>query len=425
MATRTISDVGDINLSSIQFWGRSLEDWAAAFKVLRAQEHPQLFAEPPSTWGAGAGYYALVRYADVLEADRNPEVFSSEPSGLTIADMPAEFNEYYGSLLNMDDPGHAQIRRIVSRSFTPRMMERISADLGTMVTEIIDELIRSGPGEFVSRVSAPVPLNFINDMMGVARSSYELVLRCSNVVAAGYDPEYLGRTPRQQHLTFLRAGRDLKELMAELGEHRRQHPTGDLASALVNANQDGEKFTDQQLASFFIILLVAGNETVRNSISHGLRLLTDNPAQRELLLSDLDHYLPGAIEEILRLSTPAMWMRRTVTRDHVMNGHQYKKGDKVLMFFWSANRDETVFDRPEEFDITRSPNPHQAFGGGPHYCLGAQLARMELKVLFKELLTRVPDIRSVGKPDRLLSNHVNGIKRMDCAFDASAARSRA
>ncbi|KUO06137.1 cytochrome P450 [Streptomyces caeruleatus] len=425
MATRTISDAEDIDLSSIQFWGRSLEDRAAAFRVLREQPHPRHFAEPPSTWGVGAGYYALVRYADVLEADRNPRIFSSEPSALTISDMPDEFNEFYGSLFNMDDPRHAKIRGIVSRSFSPRMMQRISGDLQGLVSEVVGGLIEAGPGDFVAQASARVPLNFINDMMGVGRSSYDLVLRCSNIIAAGYDPEYLGRTPREQHLTFLRAGRDLKDLMLEIGEERKRTPTGDLTSALVNAHQDGDGLTDAQLASFFIILLVAGSETVRNSISHGLKLLTDNPDQRELLLSDLDRYLPGAIEEIFRLSSPGIWMRRTLTCDHEMNGHQYKKGDKVLLFFWSANRDETVFDRPEEFDITRSPNPHQAFGGGPHYCLGAQLARMELAAFYKELLTRIPDIRSVGEPDRLLTNHINGIKRMNCAFDADAARSRA
>jgi cytochrome P450 len=191
----------------------------------------------------------------------------------------------------------------------------------------------------------------------------------------------------------------------------------DLVTALVTANVDGEKLTDQELGSFFILLLVAGSETTRNAISHGLKLLTDKPDQRSLLLEDFDARIGPAVAEIVRLATPVIQFRRTLTRDFELNGFPLKTGDKVLLFYNSANRDEAVFDRPDEFDITREDNPHVGFGGpGPHFCLGSHLARREMTVMFRELLTRLPEIQSTGEPDRLRSNFINGIKHMDCEF---------
>jgi cytochrome P450 len=194
-------------------------------------------------------------------------------------------------------------------------------------------------------------------------------------------------------------------------------PVRSRRGCLVTANSGGEKLTDQELGSFFILLVVAGNETTRNAISHGLKLLTDHPDQRALLLADFDAHIGRAIEEIVRLATPVVQFRRTVTRDYVLNGTPLKTGDKVLQFYNSANRDEAVFDRPGEFDISRPQNPHVGFGGpGPHFCLGSHLARREMTVMFRELLTRLPGIRAAGEPDRLLSNFINGIKHMDCTF---------
>jgi methyl-branched lipid omega-hydroxylase len=186
----------------------------------------------------------------------------------------------------------------------------------------------------------------------------------------------------------------------------------------VTANIDGEQLTTAELASFFILLVVAGNETTRNALSHGLILFTEHPEQRALLLADLDGRLEGAVEEIVRYSSPVLFMRRTLTRDYTMNGQAYRAGDKVVLFYYSANRDEAVFAEPERFDITRVPNPHVGFGAaGPHYCLGAHLARRELRVMLRELLTRVPDI-TAGEPDRLLSSFINGIKRLPCDFSS-------
>ena len=184
----------------------------------------------------------------------------------------------------------------------------------------------------------------------------------------------------------------------------------------MTANVDGEQLTGAELASFFVLLVVAGNETTRNALSHALMLFTEYPDQRALLLADLEGRIGGAVEEIVRYASPVMFMRRSLTRDYTMNGQDYREGDKAVLFYYSANRDEAVFRDPERFDITRSPNPHVGFGGaGPHFCLGAHLARRELTVMLRELLSRVPDI-TAGEPDRLLSSFVNGIKRLPCEF---------
>jgi cytochrome P450 len=216
---------------------------------------------------------------------------------------------------------------------------------------------------------------------------------------------------------LLLAGQALADLVTGLAADRAPGQTDDLVSALVTANIDGEQLTSAELASFFILLVVAGNETTRNALSHGLMLFTELPEQRALLLDDFEQRIAGAVEEIVRYSSPVIFMRRTLTRDYGMNGQDYREGDKVVLYYNSANRDESVFADPERFDITRSPNPHVGFGAaGPHFCLGAHLARRELTVMLRELLTRVPDIAAAGEPDRLLSSFVNGIKRLPCSF---------
>jgi cytochrome P450 len=253
--------------------------------------------------------------------------------------------------------------------------------------------------------------------MGIPEAGYATVFDNSNIILGGADSEFVADNVDQVAAQLLTAGQTLKSLVEELGRDRRGRPTDDLTSALVNANIDGESLTDQELGSFFILLVVAGNETTRNAIAHGLKLFTLNPGQKELLLSDFEKYIPGAVEEIVRYASPVIWMRRSATRDTELNGHEFNAGDKLLLYYWSANRDESVFDNPDVFDITRDPNPHVGFGGpGPHFCLGAHLARREITVMFRELFRRVPDIRSSGPPARLLSNFINGIKHLPYEF---------
>ncbi|MET8862445.1 cytochrome P450 [Nonomuraea sp. NPDC004580] len=409
----------DFDLSDRDFWARPMSEREEAFERLRRMESPAFFEEMEISYAPqGPGYYALVKHADILEASRNPEVFCSGDGGATnIPDMPAEFAEYFGSMINMDDPRHARLRRIVSRAFTPKMIKQFEADVETAATGIVDDLLAKGPGcDFVTEVAARLPLKIICDMMGIPERDYQYVFDRSNVILGGFDPEYTGGDLTQIAERLLTAGMELQQLVQDLAAHRAEHPTGDLTSSLVNANIDGERLTMQELGSFFILLVVAGNETTRNAISHGLHLLTTNPAQRALWLEDVDGRAPGAVEEIVRLASPVNFMRRKLTRDVEMNGHLYEKGRKVVLFYWSANRDASVFDDPLRFDITRRPNPHVGFGGpGPHFCLGAHLARREITVMFRELLRRVPGIEG-GEPDRLHSSFINGIKHMECRF---------
>jgi methyl-branched lipid omega-hydroxylase len=409
--------VTGIDLSANEFWGLPLPERAASFALLRAQQRPQFFEEPEVPFAEkGPGYYALVRYADVVEASKHPEVFCSGQGATNIPDLPVEFNEYFGSMINMDDPRHARLRRIVSRAFSPRMTARFEDDVRRAATAIVDDLLEGGPCDFVSRVAARLPLKIICDMMGIPDDQYEMVLANSNIILSGFDPEFLSDDQDEAVMQLLGAGQALAELVTGLAATRAQAPADDLVSALVTANIDGEKLTDAELASFFVLLVVAGNETTRNALSHALMLLTEFPQQRRLLLDDIDSRIGGAVEEIVRYASPVLFMRRTLTGDYTMNGQDYREGDKVVLYYYSANRDEDAFTDPERFDITRSPNPHVGFGGpGPHFCLGAHLARRELTVMLRELLTRVPGI-TAGQPDRLLSSFVNGIKRLPCDF---------
>lgn len=424
MATTEVDE--RIDLSDLAFWSRPPERRLAAFRELRRRDRPAFFPELKLPFiKTGPGYYALARHADVVEASRTPEVFSSEPCSNSVADLPRYMARYFGSMINMDDPRHAKIRRIVSRAFTPRVLAKLETDLQATATRIVDDLVaRRGGGDFVTDVAARLPVQVICDMMGIPAHERPMVYDRTNIILGIGDPEYTGgKRFEVEGITrsgvlyglskAMTAGYELNHLAMKLARRRRREPGDDLVSALVSANVDGESLTDQEIGSFFILLVVAGNETTRNAISHGLKLFTDHPDQRALLLDDFDGRIAGAVEEVVRMATPVIQFRRTVTRDHEMNGQLYRTGQKVLLFYNSANRDEAVFDAPDAFDITRSPNPHVGFGGpGPHFCLGANLARREITVMFRELFTRVPGIRSAGEPDRLYSNFINGIKHL-------------
>ena len=397
----------------------SLAERHAGFAKLRALDAPPHFADPEYPFGTDdRGYYALVKHADVVEASRHSEIFSSARGATSIVDLPPEFNEYFGSMINMDDPRHARLRRIVSRAFTPRMIKKFEEGVQRTAAVIVDDLLATGPCDFVQHVSARLPLKIICDMMGIGDEHYDMVLRNTNTILAGGDPEFLSGDMDEAIGQILTAGGELADLVTGVAARRKDSPADDLITALASANVDGEQLTTAELASFFILLVVAGNETTRTAISHSLVLLTEHPEQRDLLIADFDQRITGAVEEIVRYSSPVIWMRRSVTTDAVINGHQFREGDKTALFYWSANRDESVFTDPLRFDISRSPNPHVGFGAaGPHFCLGAHLARREITAILRELLLRVPSIRAAGEPDRLLSSFINGIKHLPCEFD--------
>ncbi|MER7134639.1 cytochrome P450 [Streptosporangium saharense] len=408
----------DIDLADLGFWRRPLKERNEAFARLRELDRPVFFPERRvPLLRSGKGFYALVRHADVVEASRNAKVFSSEPA-VTNPEPPGWVKHVFGeSMVNMDDPRHARLRRIVSRAFSPKMLAGLQDGIDRACAGIVDDVVAEGPGDFVRQVAARLPIHVICDMMGIPDGMREQVHRHVDVSTAytGVRPS-LPRTLRMagQNMLALLA---LQRMVIQLGKRRATAPEGDLVSALVTANVDGERLTDRELGSFFALLLVAGNETARNTMAHGIKLLTDNPEQRRLLTEDFDARIGGAIEEMVRHVSPIMQFRRTVTQDHDLRGLHLKAGDKVVLFYGSANRDEDVFPDPDRFDITRETRGHVGFGGpGPHFCLGANLARQEIRTMFRELLTRLPDIRSVGEPELLPSNFDNSVRTQPFTF---------
>jgi cytochrome P450 len=409
--------VGAVDLSAVEFWAQPPEAQEAVFAALREHEPFAFFAEPVLPYlPPGPGYYAVVRHADISAISRQPEVFCSGRGAVSIADMPAELQEFYGSLISMDEPRHGKIRRIVSKAFGPRMLEALVGDVERLAREIVTAarataLAGDGTFDLVREVSAPLPLLIICNLMGIPEQDRELVFHATNVILSGGDPEFV-ESPDVALGAFLEAGQSLAELMTRLAGERLATPTDDLTSALVNTEIDGERLTHQEIASFFILLCVAGNDTTRTAISHGVLALSQAPEQRAAWRDD-----PGltrtAVEEIVRWATPVRWMRRTATRDVELAGRQFRAGDKFLLFYNSANRDPAAFDRPDELDLSRQPVEHVGFGApGPHVCLGAHLARREIAVAFRVLFELMPDLEVVGEPARLQSSFINGIKRL-------------
>jgi cytochrome P450 len=417
--------VDEIDFADREFWTLPLDVREGAFQTLR-DERPLAFFEEPQietdefVMPRGPGFYVVTKHADIIEISRQPEIFSSAQGATTILDTGPQMAEFFGSMINLDDPRHARLRRIVSAGFTPKMLQRVEDEVQRAAARIVDELAEDEEIDFVTRVAARLPLKIICDMMGIAEQHYDVVFRASNIILSEGDPEYIPEDANPL-VEVLGAGQQLASLMEDLAKHREAHPTDDLTSALVQANVDGEKLTHQELASFFILLAVAGNETTRNAIAHGLKLLSDHPDQRKIWADDFEGIAPTAVEEIVRVASPVMWMRRTTTRPTELRRMELPEGSKLLLFYWSANRDEEVFPDPYRFDVRRDPNPHVGFGGpGPHFCLGAHLARREITVMFRELFRRYPSIEAVGEPEQLRSSFINGIKHLRASVGRAA-----
>jgi cytochrome P450 len=426
MEPREVLSADQIWLADQAFWARPLAEREGAFATLR-RERPISWHDEPEIpiLPKGPGFWAVSKHADILEVSRQPEIFCSG-RGSNVGDMPPAFNEFFGSMINMDDPRHARLRRIVSRGFTPRVIGRVEQDVQRAAARIVDDVIDKGECDFVGEIAAALPLKIVCDMAAIPESQYEFVFDRTNVILGAGDPEYGGTEPEQIIPRLLQAGAELAQLAQDLAKHRRGRPGNDLVSAIVNAEIEGETLNDQEFASFFILLVVAGNETTRNAISHGIKALCDHPEQRRVWAADFDAVAPTAVDEIVRWATPVIHFRRTATRDTILRGQRIEAGQKVVMWYCSGNRDEEVFERPFDFDVRRDPNPHVGFGGpGPHYCLGAHLARREITVLFREIFRRLPDLRVEGEPDRLLSFFIHGIKRMRCTFTPGGARAGA
>ena len=395
-----------VALGSIDFWARPDRD--AVFAKLRA-DRPVSFHEEAEFPGIpkGPGFWALTRHADVVRVSRDSETFISG-QGSNIGDLPLPLLEFFGSMINMDPPRHTKLRKLVNRGFTPRVVSSLEASVVATARRIVDAVAPKGGCDFVEEIAGPLPLKIICDMMGIPEADNRRMFELSNVILGIGDPEY-GVTLD----VLMAAAIELSQYAQALGEERTATPREDITSVLMQADVDGDRLTPSEFASFFILLVVAGNETTRNAISHGMKAFTDFPDERRRWMADFDGLAPTAVEEIVRWATPVIHFRRTTTRDVEFAGTKVRAGEKVVMWYNSANRDERVFADPYRFDVGRTPNDHVGFGGGgAHFCLGANLARREIIVMFRELFQRLPDIRVVGAPDKLFSAFIHGIKRM-------------
>ena len=408
----------EIDLSDQEFWLKDRAYRDGAFKTLR-DEAPFAFFEErvieDAPFPPGPGYRAITRHDDIWHISRNPQLFCSG-KGSNIGDLPQEMNEFFGSMINMDDPKHFRLRNIVSRGFTPKEITRVEEQVRVRAAKLVDDLLVRFPQaecDFVEEVAAPLPLAIICDMMGIPEEDHKKIFHWTNVILGVGDPEFVG-----SYQELMTVALEMFMYAQALGEDRVKNPQDDVTSAMMNAVVDGERLTAQEFGSFFILLVVAGNETTRNAISHGMRLLTDNPDQKKIWFDNFDAHTKTAVEEIVRYATPVIHFRRTATEDTEIAGQKLKAGDKVVMFYSSGNRDERVFQDPFKFDVTRAVTPAQVgFGaGGPHFCLGANLARREIAVMFDEIRRRMPNMRITGEPAYLQSAFINGIKRMPCAW---------
>lgn len=405
----------DINLGTLDFWGLDDSIRDGAFATLRQEAPIKFFREIEfEGFEAGAGHWALTKFDDVHFASRHPEIFSSYPN-ITIADQQPEVAEYFGSMIALDDPRHARLRGIVRSAFTPKVVARTEESVRARARRLVEDLITNHPdghGELVTELSGPLPLQVICDMMGIPDDDHQQIFHWTNVILGFGDPDI-----STDYEEFMKVAIDIGAYATALAEDRRSNPRDDLTTALVAAEVDGEQLSSAEIASFFILLAVAGNETTRNAISHGVLALTRYPEQRQIWWNDFEAHTQTAVEEIVRWASPVIYMRRTTTRDVEVGGVQIPAGDKVTMWYGSANRDEDKFDNPWLFDVTRASNHHVGFGGGgTHFCLGANLARREIAVVFEELHNRIPDIAVSEEPAMLLSAFIHGIKRLPVSW---------
>ena len=409
-------------LAETTFWHQSLDERMAQFAEIRELGAVLPIQSYNALTDSDDTFYALTRFDEVVHVSKHPEQFCSGRGATSIFDLPMELLEFFGGFINMDNPRHAHQRRIVAHTFTPTQLSGVLDSVQSICTEVIDGFCERGEVDLVEVLSQPYPLLIICDMMGIPRSEIKTVLDATNVILGGGDPEFVGEDDVIGKL--LEAGMALAGLMGELIEERRKNPTDDLTSKLVHNELDEDLLTPEEITSFFVLLAVAGNDTTRNAISYGVQLLSQHPDQRAIWQADVEGVMPTAVDEIVRVASPVTFMRRTATGDVELAGQRYHEGDKFVMFYGAANRDPRVFDDPETFDVLRQPNPHVGFGGpGPHFCLGAHLARREVAVVFRELFQRLPDLELAADPVPLASIGiplVAGIKRMPVTFTPTA-----
>jgi cytochrome P450 len=406
-----------IDVSSPAFWSATAAEREKTFALLRAQR-PVSWHPPPESGllddADDPGFWAVMRHADIVEVSRRNDVFVSG-RGVMFGNIPEEMLEASQSFLAMDPPRHTMIRKLVSAAFTPRQVARISDQIAANARAVVRELAATGRDvDFVEHCAAKLPIRTLAQMMGIPESEWDGVVTHANTLVSVADPVFLaGRDPIALLVEALFA---LHQTALTLAAQRREEPRDDLMTSLVQAQVDGNRLTDAEIAAFFVLLSVAGNDTTRQTTSHALRALTLNPAQREWLMADFDGRIGSAIEEFVRWATPVMTFRRTAATAFDLRGQRILPGEKVVMFYASGNWDTDVFTAPERFDLARRPNPHVAFGGGgAHYCLGSQVAKVQLRAIFRELLHGLPDIQA-GEPEYVAGAFIHAIRTMPCTF---------
>jgi cholest-4-en-3-one 26-monooxygenase len=369
--------------------------------------------EAPVSWHArpDEGYWLLTRHRDVYDASVDWERFSSW-RGSTQMDTPPSDNLQVVRLilLNMDPPDHTRYRRLLTRGFAARAIDKLEPRIRAMAVSLVDKVAPLGSCDFVNEIACDLPLQVILELLGVPEPDRHRLFVLSNQMIAP-DDEQLG----QGDDVAMRSAMEMYSYAFALASERRAHPGDDLISHLIGAEVEGERLTDGEINAFFLLLVVAGNETTRNLLSGGLQALFDHPEARARVQSERG-LLPSAVEEMLRYVSPIKQFRRTANCDIELHGQKIRAGDKVILAHVSANHDERVFAHPERFDPTRSPNPHVAFGVGAHLCLGAALARLEARIMFEEIFRRLPDIAPAGPPRHLRSNFVNGFTSLPVRF---------
>ena len=398
----------DIDLTDEDTWADHIPH--DQFSFLRAEA--PIYRHPGNTVGDRVieDFWALTRHADVQVVNRDTTTFSSEQRGVMVSEPDEETSAHFRTMLDTDPPAHTRLRRLVNRGFTPRMVTRFEEHYAQLTSDLLAKAVAQGTFDFVTDVAAELPLMAIAEILGVPVEDRHKLFEWSNKLVGNSDPEYVGSAD-----DALTAATELYVYFNQLGEERRAEPGDDIISRLIT-EVEGDALGPHEFETFCLLLTVAGNETTRNATSHGMHALLEHPDQMQLL-RDNPELLDPAIEEILRWATPVINFRRTATCATEVGGQAIAEGDALVMYYMSANRDETVFEDPFTFDITRDPNDHIAFGGGgAHHCLGANLARLELHIIFKELLASTRSITPAGDVARLRSNFINGIKHMPCEF---------